>query len=84
MRYFGALVLLFLISGCSDSMADRNDMSGLKQYVEAVRSRRPIIEPEIHGDPPGLSLPVFTPEDNPFDRTRAPAIWRTDEGFEFK
>jgi uncharacterized lipoprotein len=79
MRYLVALVLLFLLSGCSDDPATSDDMSDLKQYVEAVNSRRPIIEPEIYGDPPDLSFPVFTPDDNPFDPDRKWAWSRTDE-----
>ena len=65
-----AVVLLFLLSGCSDDMTDSNDMSDLKQFVELVKSRRPKIEPEIHGDDWEWRHPGFTPDDNPFDVTR--------------
>jgi hypothetical protein len=76
-------VTLVLLSGCSDGISDSDDMSDLKLYVEGVKSRKPPEDPFGEGYVPmAPPLPVFTPDDSPFDQDRALEIWRTDEGFE--
>jgi Tfp pilus assembly protein PilP len=70
MTYLGAMVLLFLLSGCSDSIADSDGMSDLKKYVEQTKSRRPVIEPEIHANYLRFYYPQFSPDKNPFDSAR--------------
>ncbi len=80
MKYLCAIVLLFLLSGCSDGIADSDDLSDLKLYVEEVKSRKPLEDPFGEGYIPiSPQLPVFTPNDNPFDQGRPSAWSGTDE-----
>ncbi len=74
MKYLCAIVLLFLLSGCSDDAGRPKDMSDLTLYVEEVKSRR--MGGYIIGDGfpvPPPPLPEFEPTDNPFRRTLAEA-----------
>ena len=80
MKYVYLIVLLFLLSGCSDGIADSDDIPDLKLYVEGVKSRKPPEDPFGDGYiPMAPPLPVFTPDDNPFDQSRTSAWSRTDE-----
>ena len=74
MKFLCAIVLLFLLSGCSDDAGRPQDMSDLTLYVEEVKSRR--LERHTIGDGypvPWQLLPEFEPTDNPFRRTLAEA-----------
>ncbi len=72
MKSLLVILLLVLLSGCSDGIADSDEMSDLKQYVEEVNSRRPKSAPEFSEGccPWAPTLPVFTPDDDPFDGSR--------------